>query len=150
MDGLSSGSGVFCGTVAGSGSHTKGSGSHTNNSVCSSSAVTGGKFTETLTHFGGSGDDWTRIGTATNINDTSAEIKGILVDTNGHLAKCPFVSTKIPLISADVSLIFVAVPILVQSSPDPPKCVKVSVNFPPVTALDEQTELFVCDPLPLV
>ena len=40
MDGLSSGSGVFCGTVAGSGSHTKGSGSHTNNSVCSSSEVT--------------------------------------------------------------------------------------------------------------
>mgnify|MGYP006261451261 CR=1 FL=1 len=81
MDGLSSGSGVFCGTIAGSGSHTKGSGSHTNNSVCSSSAVTAGKFTETLTHFGGSGDAWTRIGTATNINDTSAEIKGILVDT---------------------------------------------------------------------
>ena len=86
MDGLSSGSGVFCGTVTGSGSHTKGSGSHTNNSVCSSSEVTAGKFTETLTHFGGSGDDWTRIGTATGINGTSAEIKGILVDTNGHLA----------------------------------------------------------------
>ena len=29
---------------------------------------------------------WTRIATATNINGTSAEIKGILVDTNGHLA----------------------------------------------------------------
>ena len=87
MDGLSSGSGVFCGTVAGSGSHTKGSGSHTNNSVCSSSEVTAGKFTETLTHFGGSGDAWTRIATATNINGTSAEIKGILVDTNGHLAE---------------------------------------------------------------
>ena len=53
MDGLSGGSGVFCGTVAGSGSHTKGSGSHTNNSVCSSSEVTPGKFVETLTHFGG-------------------------------------------------------------------------------------------------
>ena len=39
MDGLTSGSGVFCGTVAGSGSHTKSSGSHTNNSVCSSTAV---------------------------------------------------------------------------------------------------------------
>ena len=86
MDGVSSGSGVFCGTVAGSGNHTKASGSHTNNSVCSSTAVTGGKFTETLTHFGGSGDDWTRIATANNINGTTASVQGILVDSNGHLA----------------------------------------------------------------
>ena len=86
MDGVSSGSGVFCGTLAASGNHTKASGSHSNNSVCSSSAVTGGKFTETLTHFGGSGDDWTRIATADNINGTTASVKGILVDSNGHLA----------------------------------------------------------------
>ncbi len=86
MDGVSSGSGVFCGTVAGSGNHTKASGSHSNNSVCSSSAVTGGKFTETLTHFGGSSDSWTRIATAENINGTTASVKGILVDSNGHLA----------------------------------------------------------------
>ncbi len=86
MDGVSSGSGVFCGTVAGSGNHTKASGSHSNNSVCSSTAVTGGKFTETLTHFGGSGDDWTRIATANNINGTTASVQGILVDSNGHLA----------------------------------------------------------------
>jgi len=86
MDGVSSGSGVFCGTKAGSGNHTKASGSHANNSVCSSSAVTGGKFTETLTHFGGSGDDWTRIATANNINGTTASVQGILVDSNGHLA----------------------------------------------------------------
>ena len=86
MDGVSSGSGVFCGTKAGSGNHTKASGSHANNSVCSASAVTGGKFTETLTHFGGSGDDWTRIATANNINGTTASVQGILVDSNGHLA----------------------------------------------------------------
>ena len=86
MDGVSSGSGVFCGTLAASGNHTKASGSHSNNSVCSSTAVTGGKFTETLTHFGGSGDDWTRIATADNINGTTASVKGILVDSNGHLA----------------------------------------------------------------
>ena len=86
MDGLSSGSGVFCGTVSGSGNNTKASGSHTNNSICSSSSVTGGKFTETLTHFGGSGDDWTRTATANNINGTTASVTGILVDTNGHLA----------------------------------------------------------------
>jgi hypothetical protein len=86
MDGLSSGSGVYCGTITGSGNHTKASGSHTNNSICSSSEITGGKFTETLTHFGGSGDDWTRVADAENINGTTAAVKGILVDSNGHLA----------------------------------------------------------------
>ena len=86
MDGQASGSGVYCGTVAGSGSHTKASGSHTNESICSSTEITAGKYTETLTHFGGSGDAWTRIAEADNINGTTASIKGILVDTNGHLA----------------------------------------------------------------
>jgi hypothetical protein len=86
MDGLASGSGVFCGTVAASGNHTKASGSHTNNSVCSSSAVTAGKFTETLTHFGPSSEDWSNIGEANNINGTTASVKGILVDSNGHLS----------------------------------------------------------------
>ena len=86
MDGLSSGSGVFCGTVAASGSHTKASGTHTNNSICSSSAVTAGKFTETLTHFGPTSEDWSNIATADNINGTTASVKGILVDSNGHLA----------------------------------------------------------------
>ena len=84
MDGQASGSGVFCGTVSGSGSHTKASGSHDDESICSSSAVTGAKYTETLTHFGGSGDAWTRIGEAAPT--PGATIKGILVDTNGHLA----------------------------------------------------------------
>ena len=84
MDGQASGSGVFCGTVSGSGSHTKASGSHDDESICSSSAVTGAKYTETLTHFGGSGDAWTRIGEATPT--PGASIKGILVDSNGHLA----------------------------------------------------------------
>jgi len=84
MDGQASGSGVFCGTVSGSGSHTKASGSHDDESICSASAVTGAKYTETLTHFGGSGDDWTRIGEATPT--PGASIKGILVDSNGHLA----------------------------------------------------------------
>ena len=86
MTGMTGGTGVFCGTVAGSGTHAQAS-THTNSSVCGSSAITPGKFVETLTHFGGSGDAWTRIATATNINGTSAEIKGILVDTNGHLAE---------------------------------------------------------------
>ena len=87
MDGMSSqGSGVYCGTRSGSGNQTKASGSHSNNSVCSSSVITASKFTETLTHFGGSDDDWTRTASADNINGTTAALKGILVDTNGHLA----------------------------------------------------------------
>ena len=60
------------GTVAGSGNHTKASGSHTNESICSSTEITAGKYTETLTHFGGSGDAWTRIAEADNINGTTA------------------------------------------------------------------------------
>ena len=86
MDGQAGGSGVYCGTVAGSGNHTKASGSHTNESICAATEITAGKYTETLTHFGGSGDDWTRIAVAENINGTTASIRGILVDTNGHLA----------------------------------------------------------------
>ena len=84
MDGQASGSGVFCGTVSGSGSHTKASGSHDDESICSSSAVTGAKYTETLTHFGGSGDAWTRVAEAAPT--PGASIKGLLVDSNGHLA----------------------------------------------------------------
>ena len=84
MDGQASGSGVFCGTVSGSGNHTKASGSHNDESICSASAVTGAKYTETLTHFGGSGDAWTRVAEAAPT--PGASIKGILVDSNGHLA----------------------------------------------------------------
>ena len=47
MTGMTGGTGVFCGTVAGSGTHAKGS-THTNSSVCGSSAITPGKFVETL------------------------------------------------------------------------------------------------------
>ena len=85
MDGQSSGSGVFCGTVAGSGTHSS-TATHSDESVCSSSEITAGKYTETLTHFDGVGDPWKVQDTATNINGTSAAITGILVDSNGHLA----------------------------------------------------------------
>lgn len=84
MDGQASGSGVFCRTVKGSGSHTKASGSHTDESVCSATEVAAGKYTETLTHFGGSGDAWTRVADATPTPGST--IKGLLVDSNGHLA----------------------------------------------------------------
>ena len=85
MEGQASGSGVFCRTVLGSGSHTS-SATHDDESVCSSSEVTAGKYTETLTHFDGVGEDWKVQDTANNINGTSASVTGILVDSNGHLA----------------------------------------------------------------
>jgi hypothetical protein len=85
MDGMSSGSGVFCGTAAGSGNHAQAS-SHSNSSVCGAAAITAGEFTETLTHFSSSGNPWDRVADAIDINNTSASIKGILVDTNRHLA----------------------------------------------------------------
>jgi hypothetical protein len=85
MTGMTGGTGVFCGTVAGSGTHAKGS-THTNSSVCGSSAITAGKFVETLAQFGGSDDTFSSKAEVENINGTSAAINGYLVDTNGHRA----------------------------------------------------------------
>ena len=85
MTGMTGGSGVFCGTVAGSGTHAQAS-THTNSSVCGSSAITPGKFVETLTHFGGVGDTFSSKAEAENINGTTADIAGYLVDTNEHRA----------------------------------------------------------------
>ena len=85
MTGMTGGTGVFCGTVAGSGTHAQAS-THTNSSVCGSSAITAGKFVETLTHFGGAGDAFSSKATAENINGTTADIAGYLVDTNEHRA----------------------------------------------------------------
>ena len=84
MDGQAGGSGVFCRTVSGSGNHTKASGSHTDESACSATEVAAGKYTETLTHFGGSGDAWTKVADAAPTPGST--IKGLLVDSNGHLA----------------------------------------------------------------
>ena len=85
MTGMTGGTGVFCGTVAGSGTHAKGS-SHTNSSVCGSSAITAGKFVETLAHFGDAADTFSSKAEVDNINGTSASINGYLVDSNGHRA----------------------------------------------------------------
>lgn len=85
MTGQAGGTGVYCRTVAGSGNHTS-TGSHDDESICSATEVTAGKYTETLTTFGGAGEPWESIAEADNINGTTASIKGILVDTNGHLA----------------------------------------------------------------
>lgn len=85
MTGMTGGTGVFCGTVAGSGTHAKGS-THTNSSVCGSSAITAGKFVETLATFDGAEEDFKSKAEVENINGTTAAINGYLVDTNGHRA----------------------------------------------------------------
>ena len=85
MTGMTGGSGVFCGSVAGSGTHAQGS-THTNSSVCGSSAITPGKFVETLAQFGGKDDAFSSRASVENINGTTASIVGILVDSNGHRA----------------------------------------------------------------
>ena len=83
--GTSSGTGVFCGTKAGSGTHAKGS-THNNSSVCGASAITPGKFVETLAQFGASSDAFSSKAFVENINGTTAAITGYLVDSNGHRA----------------------------------------------------------------
>lgn len=85
MTGMTGGTGVFCGTVAGSGTHAQGS-THSNSSVCGSSAITAGKFVETLAQFGAHTDSFLSKGTAENINGTTADIFGYLVDSNEHRA----------------------------------------------------------------
>ncbi len=83
--GTSSGTGVFCATVAGSGTHAEGS-THTGNSVCGSSAITAGKFVETLAQFGAHDDAFLSRAHVPGINGTSATITGFLVDSNEHRA----------------------------------------------------------------
>ena len=85
MIGQAGGTGVFCRTVSGSGTHSSTS-THSNGSSCSATSTAGEKFTETLTHFGGVGEAWTVTDIAENINGTSASIRGILVDSSGNLA----------------------------------------------------------------
>ena len=85
MTGMTGGTGVFCGTVANSGTHAQAS-THTNSSVCGTSAITPGKFVETLAQFGGKDDAFLSRTLVENINGTSASITGYLVDTNGHRA----------------------------------------------------------------
>ena len=84
MEGQASGSGVFCRTVSGSGTHSS-TGTHDDESVCSSSEVAPGKYTQTMTHFGFSGT-WKAQATASNLNGTTASITGLLVDSNAFLA----------------------------------------------------------------
>ena len=77
-------SGIYCASVAGSGNYGSSNTRPSASSTCGSSAITPGKFVETLTSFG---DTFDANVTASNLNGTSASITGFLVDTNGHLAE---------------------------------------------------------------
>ena len=77
-------SGIYCASVAGSGTMGSGGTIPTASSTCGPTAITPGKFVETLTSF----DVGTFLAdvTADNLNGTSASINGYLVDTDGNLA----------------------------------------------------------------
>jgi hypothetical protein len=77
-------SGVFCASVAGSEQYGSSNVRPSASSTCGSSAITPGKFVETLTTFD---NTFTATATAENLNGTSASIDGYLVDTNGYLAE---------------------------------------------------------------
>ena len=77
-------SGVFCASVAGNETYGSGGNIPSASSTCGSSAITPGKFVETLTSFD-SGDFIADV-SADNLNGTSASISGYLVDTDGNLA----------------------------------------------------------------
>ncbi len=77
-------SGIYCASVAGSGNYGSSNTRPSASSTCGSSAITPGKFVETLTSFD---DTFNPNVTATNLNGTSASITGFLIDTNGYLAE---------------------------------------------------------------
>ena len=77
-------SGVYCATVAGSGTYGSSNSIPTATSTCGSSAITAGKFVEILTTFDSTFD---ATATADNLNGTSASITGYLIDSSGNLAE---------------------------------------------------------------
>lgn len=84
MTGQDGESGVFCATVAGS--STFGTSSlPTGTSTCGASAITAGKYVETLTTFNST--SFTDTATGNNLNGSGASIKGYLIDTNRYLAE---------------------------------------------------------------
>ena len=77
--------GLYCATVAGSGTHSKPD-THTNGSICGTSPITAGKFVETMEQFTSNTADFKPKHTVDNINGTTASIVGLLVASNEHLA----------------------------------------------------------------
>lgn len=81
-NGQVSGSGVYCATVDGSGASAS-TGDSTDRTVCGSSPLTAGTYTETLTSFGTPFD---ATANETNIAGTGANIDAYLVDSDEFLA----------------------------------------------------------------
>ena len=90
-NGQVSGNGVYCATADGSGTAAAAT-SPTNTSICGTSAVTAGTFTETLTSFD---NPFTATGTVTNVAGTGANITAYFVDTDENLAAAEAVVDKL-------------------------------------------------------
>ena len=81
-EGLKAGddNGIHCSTLSGTGTDTD------QNSTCGGSAITPGIWGSTMTDFDGGEAGIQATATRTNLNGTGSDIKGILIDTNGHEA----------------------------------------------------------------
>ena len=74
--------GQFCGTKAGSGTFENGA-THTNSIICGTSAITPGKFIETMNSFSDSAVETTSPLIDNVPGNPGATIQGIITDTNG-------------------------------------------------------------------
>ena len=74
--------GQFCGTKAGSGTFENGA-THTNSIICGTSAITPGKFIETMNSFSDSAVETTSPLIDNVPGNSGATIQGIITDTNG-------------------------------------------------------------------
>jgi len=72
--------GIHCSTLSGTGADTG------QNSTCGASAITPGIWGSIMTDFDGEESGIQATATRTNLNGTGSDIKGILIDTNGHEA----------------------------------------------------------------
>ena len=75
-------SGIHCSTVSGTGNETEGK-----SSTCGDSAITAGTWGSILLDLDGGTAGLQATAEATNLNNTGSDIKGILIDTNGHTAE---------------------------------------------------------------
>ena len=75
-------SGIHCSTVAGTGNETEGK-----SSTCGSSAIAAGTWGSILLDLDGGTAGLQATAEATNLNNTGSDIKGILIDSNGHTAE---------------------------------------------------------------
>ena len=75
-------SGIHCSTVSGTGNETDGK-----SSTCGSSAIAAGTWGSILLDLDGGTAGMQATAEAENLNNTGSDIKGILIDSNGHEAE---------------------------------------------------------------